>query len=161
MRRPINHRAKSPVKIIPVPIPDPDPIIEKLIAVEDAILEEDNQLIDEENKILDPNVVLEQEEVMSFVLTHEDEIINYIKDKATKETLKSLAPLLEKLEEAVKQQQAYQQPVLTSNNSPTPMNYDEQLKKLQETSKNRIKEKELKITERMNKLQARFANIRK
>ncbi|REC79391.1 hypothetical protein DRF60_06080 [Chryseobacterium elymi] len=95
---------------------------------------------------------------MPFVLSHEDEIINYIKDKATKETLKSLAPLLEKLEEAVKQQEAYQSPAIAS---PVTMNYDEQLKKLQEASVVKIKDKELKIAERMNKLQIRFGNIRK
>lgn len=158
MRRPIHHRMKTHPPIIPVPIPDPEPIMKELLAAEDAILEEDDTLIDEENKIL------EQEDVMPFVITHEDEIINYIKDKATKETLKSLAPLLEKLEEAVKQQQAYQQstPVAAANaTNPVPMNYEEQLKKLQEASKGKIKEKELKIVERMNKLQARFANIRK
>ena len=132
-----------------------------MLAVEDAILEEDNALINEENKIPEENVIIEQEEVMPFVLSHEDEIINYIKDKATKETLKSLAPLLEKLEEAVKQQQSYQQPAAAASNPGVPMSYEEQLKKLQETSKSRIKEKELKITERMNKLKARFANIRK
>jgi|GEM_PF-3427454 hypothetical protein len=153
MRRPINHRARTPVPNFPVP--DPEPIIKELLAAEDAILEEDDTFLEEENEIL------EKEAVMPFVLSHEDEIINYIKDKATKETLKSLAPLLEKLEEAVKQQQAYQQPVAAAHNPAVPMSYEEQLKKLQETSKGRIKEKELKITERMNKLQARFANIRK
>jgi len=152
MRRPINHRARTSVPILPVP--DPEPIIEELLSVEDAILEKDDMFLDEENRIL------EQDTVMPFVLSHEDEIINYIKDKATKETLKSLAPLLEKLEEAVKQQQAYQ-PVAAVHNPAVPMSYEEQLKKLQETSRGRIKEKELKITERMNKLQARFANIRK
>ncbi|SFN05004.1 hypothetical protein SAMN05421594_0644 [Chryseobacterium oleae] len=95
---------------------------------------------------------------MPFVLSHEDEIINYIKDKATKETLKSLAPLLEKLEEAVKQQEAYQSPATAG---PVTMNYDDQLKKLQEASVVKIKEKELRIAERMNKLQVRFANMRK
>lgn len=104
---------------------------------------------------IEPEVV---EDIMPFVLTHEDEIINYIKDKATKETLKSLAPLLEKLEEAVKQQQAYQASSTTT--LPT-MNYEEQLKKLQETSKEKIKEKEFKVAERMNKLQMRLANMRK
>jgi hypothetical protein len=154
MRRPIHQRVKPPVPVVP----DPEPIMKELLAAEDAILEADDELIDEENTILD------QEDVMPFVITHEDEIINYIKDKATKETLKSLAPLLEKLEEAVKQQQAYQQatPVAaTTAASPIPLSYEDQLKKLQEASKGKIKEKELKIAERMNKLQARFANIRK
>lgn len=104
---------------------------------------------------IEPEIV---EDVMPFVLSHEDEIINYIKDKATKETLKSLAPLLEKLEEAVKQQQAHQ--AATNTNLPT-MNYEEQLKKLQETSKEKIKEKEFKVMERMNKLEMRLANMRK
>lgn len=127
MRRQISHRAP---KRAPVPI----------------------EVEVEKNE---PEVV--EEDIMPFVLSHEDEIINYIKDKATKETLKSLAPLLEKLEEAVKQQQAYQ-PAATA--SPAAISYEEQLKKLQEASRGKIKEKELKITERMNKLQARFANIR-
>ncbi|WP_027386719.1 hypothetical protein [Chryseobacterium gregarium] len=133
MRRRINHRAKSPA-----PVPDREPIVVEVEPVEPEVMED----------------------IMPFVISHEDEIINYIKDKATKETLKSLAPLLEKLEEAVKQQQAYQQqPAATAG--PVPMSYEEQLKKLQETSTGKIKEKELKITERMNKLQMRFANLRK
>jgi hypothetical protein len=136
MRRRITHRAKTPA-----PVPDLEPIVIEVNPVEPEVLEE--------------------EDIMPFVISHEDEIINYIKDKATKETLRSLAPLLEKLEEAVKQQQAYQQPIAAANNPAAPMSYEEQLKKLQETSKGRIKEKELKIAERMNKLQVRFANIRK
>lgn len=135
MRRRINHRPKSPV-----PVPDPEPIVVEAEAVE-------------------PEVV---KDMMPFVISNEDEIINYIKDKATKETLKSLAPLLEKLEEAVKQQQAYQQAGTVSPAAgPVPVSYEDQLKKLQEVSAGRIKEKELKIAERMNKLQARFANMRK
>lgn len=135
MRRRINHRAKSPA-----PVPDREPIVVEVEPVE-------------------PEVV---EDIMPFVISHEDEIINYIKDKATKETLKSLAPLLEKLEEAVKQQQAYQQAgTVSSAAGPVQMSYEDQLKKLQEVSAGRIKEKELKIAERMNKLQARFANLRK
>ncbi|CAM3125911.1 hypothetical protein DRF59_18155 [Chryseobacterium flavum] len=135
MRRPINHRARTHV-------PEPKPVVVEVDPVEAEIVEED---------------------IMPFIISHEDEIINYIKDKATKETLKSLSPLLEKLEEAVKQQQAFQQstPVAAASANPVPMSYEEQLKKLQEASKGRIKEKELKIVERMNKLQARFANIRK
>lgn len=120
--------------------------------VKEAALEE-VPAVKSENKTVGIDI-----SAMPFVLSHEDEIINYIKDKATKETLKSLAPLLEKLEEAVKQQEAYQSPAAAS---PVTMNYDEQLKKLQETSVVKIKEKELKIAERMNKLQVRFGNIRK
>ncbi|WP_027381241.1 hypothetical protein [Chryseobacterium daeguense] len=154
MRRPINHRVKSHAPVVPVP--DPDPIMKKLLETEAAILEEDEKLINDENKVLD------KEDMMPFIISNEDEIINYIKEKATKETLKSLAPLLEKLEEAVKQQQAYQQAVpAASPANPVAMSYEDQLKKLQEVSKGKIKEKELKIAERMNKLQARFANIRK
>lgn len=94
----------------------------------------------------------------SDILSHEDEIIQYIKDKATKETLKSLAPLLEKLEEAVKQQQQVtpSQPSTTSV-----INYDEQLKNLQEISKEKVKAQEIKVAERLSKLQAKLANIRK
>ncbi|RXM51671.1 MULTISPECIES: hypothetical protein [unclassified Chryseobacterium] len=92
------------------------------------------------------------------ILSREDEIIQYIKDKATKETLKSLAPLLEKLEEAVKQQQQItpSQPSTTSV-----INYDEQLKNLQEISKEKVKAQEIKVAERLSKLQAKLANIRK
>jgi hypothetical protein len=134
MRRRINHRLKSPV-------PDPEPIVVV------------------ETEAVETEVV---KDMMPFVISNEDEIINYIKDKATKETLKSLAPLLEKLEEAVKQQQAYQQAgTVSSAAGPVPVSYEDQLKKLQEASAGRIKEKELKIAERMNKLQARFANMRK
>jgi hypothetical protein len=105
---------------------------------------------------IEPEIV--EEDIMPFVLRHEDEIIDYIKDKAVKATLTSLAPLLEKLEEAVKEQQTYQSSAVSS---PVTMNYEEQLKKLQETSVEKIKDKELKIAERMNKLQVRFANLRK
>lgn len=102
-----------------------------------------------------------EEEVMPFVLRHEDEIIHYIRDKAIKETMKSLTPLLEKLEEAAKQQQAYEASETAPTVPATPaMNYEEQLKHLQEASKAKVKEKEIKIAERMNKLNARFGNIR-
>jgi hypothetical protein len=135
MRRRINHKPKSPV-----PVPDPEPVVVEAEEVESEVVKD----------------------IMPFVISNEDEIINYIKDKATKETLKSLAPLLEKLEEAVKQQQAYQQAGAVSPAAgPVPVSYEDQLKKLQEASAGRIKEKELKIAERMNKLQARFANMRK
>jgi len=91
---------------------------------------------------------------MPLVLKEEDEIISYIKDKAVKETLKTLAPLLEKLEEAVKQQQSNNLPASSS----TP-NFDsaEQLKRMQEASKDRIKMQELKVAEKVRKLQARIA----
>ena len=109
--------------------------------------------------VSEPEVV--EKEIMPFVLRHEEEIINYIKDKAIKETMKSLAPLLEKLEEAVKQQDSAQVQAVTPDPPDTPvMNYEEQLKKLQEASTAKVKEKELKIMDRMNKLNARFGNIR-
>ncbi|WP_292009111.1 hypothetical protein [Chryseobacterium sp.] len=97
-----------------------------------------------------------QSDIPSFILSHEDEIIQYIKDKATRETLKSLAPLLEKLEEAVKQQQV--------NNSasvinPSAINYEEQLKHMHDVSKEKIKAKELKIAEKLIKIQSRITNI--
>ncbi|MFP7655576.1 hypothetical protein [Chryseobacterium proteolyticum] len=143
MRRRINHRSSKPARTpYPAPVPietEPVEIIESIQTIEPEIVEED---------------------LMPFVITNEDEIINYIKEKATKETLKSLAPLLEKLEEAVKQQQAYQAAAPATGN-PVAMTYEEQLKKLQEASTGKLKEKELKIAERMTKLQARFANIRK
>lgn len=109
--------------------------------------------------VTEPEMV--EKEIMPFVLRHEDEIVNYIKEKAVKETMKSLAPLLEKLEEAVKQQESVQtQPAATDPPETPVMNYEEQLKKLQEASSAKIKEKELKIMDRMNKLNARFGNIR-
>ncbi|KYH05836.1 hypothetical protein A1704_12135 [Chryseobacterium cucumeris] len=109
--------------------------------------------------VTEPEMV--EKEIMPFVLRHEDEIITYIKEKAIKETMKSLAPLLEKLEEAVKQHEAAPVPVASSPPPDTPvMNYEEQLKKLQEASTAKIKEKELKIMERMNKLNTRLGNIK-
>ncbi|PWN63947.1 hypothetical protein [Chryseobacterium viscerum] len=109
--------------------------------------------------VTEPEMV--EKEIMPFVLRHEDEIVSYIKDKAIKETMKSLAPLLEKLEEAVKQQESAQTQIATQAPPETPvMNYEEQLKKLQEASSAKVKEKELKIMDRMNKLNARFGNIR-
>nr|WP_315034165.1 hypothetical protein [uncultured Chryseobacterium sp.] len=110
---------------------------------------------EEQNK---PAII--EEEVMPFVLRHEDEIVNYIKEKAIKETMKSLAPLLEKLEEAVKQQEAVQTPDPTPAPITTVMNYEEQLKQLQEASSAKVKEKEIKIMDRMNKLNTRLGNIR-
>lgn len=108
--------------------------------------------------VTEPEMV--EKEIMPFVLRHEDEIIAYIKEKAIKETMKSLAPLLEKLEEAVKQHDAAPAPVATPPPPETPvMNYEEQLKKLQEASTAKVKEKELKIMERMNKLNSRLGNI--
>lgn len=116
---------------------------------------------EEQNNISPPEPERSEDEIMSsIILTKEDEIIQYIKDKATKETLKSLAPLLEKLEEAVKQQQQMSPPQ-TSIVDPAMINYDEQLKSLQEISKEKIKAKELKVAERFNKLQIRMGNIRK
>ncbi|WP_114819194.1 hypothetical protein [Chryseobacterium sp. KLBC 52] len=109
--------------------------------------------------VAEPEMV--EKEIMPFVLRHEDEIINYIKEKAIKETMKSLAPLLEKLEEAVKQQEAAPVPVAAPPPPETPvMNYEDQLKKLQEASTAKVKEKELKIMERMNKLNTRLGNIK-
>ncbi|WP_213280165.1 hypothetical protein [Chryseobacterium indologenes] len=109
--------------------------------------------------VTDPEII--EKEIMPFVLRHEDEIITYIKDKAIKETMKSLAPLLEKLEEAVKQQEIPQvQAATPAQADPPMMNYEEQLKRLQEASTAKVKEKELKIMDRMNKLSARFGNIR-
>jgi len=110
--------------------------------------------------VTEPGII--EKEIMPFVLRHEEEIINYIRDKAVKETMKSLAPLLEKLEEAVKQQELPQVQEATPppQADPPMMNYEEQLKRLQEASTAKVKEKELKIMDRMNKLSTRFGNIR-
>lgn len=111
-----------------------------------------------------PPVIVEEieaeDDIMPFVLKNEEEIINYIKEKATKATLTALSPLLEKLEQAVQEHEAHKSAVAATP-EPSPMNYEEQLKKLQESSMMKVKEKELKIAERMNKLQVKFANIRK
>jgi len=108
--------------------------------------------------VAEPEVI--ENEIMPFVLRHEDEIIAYIKDKAVKETMKSLAPLLEKLEETVKQQQVPPVPEPPPPPETPVMDYEEQLKKLQEASRAKVKEKELKIMERVNKLNTRLNNIR-
>lgn len=108
--------------------------------------------------VTEPEMIYE--EIMPFVLRHEDEIINYIKEKAIKETMKSLAPLLEKLEEAVKQQEAAPVPTTNAPSEVPTMNYEEQLKKLQEASTAKLRQKEIKIVDRMNKLNARFGNLR-
>lgn len=130
MRRRIKRRTSAPAQI-------PPPVIVKEIEAE--VVEDD---------------------IIPFVLKNEEEIINYIKEKATKATLTALSPLLEKLEQAVKEHEAHQSAVAATP-EPSPMNYEEQLKKLQESSMMKVKEKELKIAERMNKLQVKFANIRK
>lgn len=123
--------------------------------------EEQNNIPPSEPESSAPNTDPSEDEIMaSIILTNEDEIIQYIKDKATKETMKSLAPLLEKLEEAVKQQQQISPPQSSIVN-PTMVNYEEQLKSLQEISKEKIKAKELKVAERFNKLQIRLGNMRK
>ncbi|WP_123905632.1 hypothetical protein [Chryseobacterium sp. ERMR1:04] len=123
--------------------------------------EEQNNIPPSEPESSAPNTDPSEDEIMSSIIfTNEDEIIQYIKDKATKETMKSLAPLLEKLEEAVKQQQQISPPQSSIVN-PTMVNYEEQLKSLQEISKEKIKAKELKVAERFNKLQIRMGNMRK
>ncbi|WP_294296566.1 hypothetical protein [uncultured Chryseobacterium sp.] len=99
---------------------------------------------------------VEKEEVMPFVISHEEEIIGYIKEKAVKETMSHLSPLLEKLEEAVKQQQANQEAQATAGGLMI-SGQEDRLKNLQET----FRKKELRVAERLNQLQARFAGIRK
>lgn len=99
---------------------------------------------------------VEKEEVMPFVISHEEEIIGYIKEKAVKETMSHLSPLLEKLEEAVKQQQANQEAQAAAGGLMIP-GQEDRLKNLQET----FRKKELRVAERLNQLQARFAGIRK
>ncbi len=99
---------------------------------------------------------VEKEEVMPFVISHEEEIIGYIKEKAVKETMSHLSPLLEKLEEAVKQQQANQEAQAAAGGLMI-SGQEDRLKNLQET----FRKKELRVAERLNQLQARFAGIRK
>lgn len=99
---------------------------------------------------------VEKEELMPFVISHEEEIIGYIKEKAVKETMSHLSPLLEKLEEAVKQQQANQE-AQAATGSLMISGQEDRLKNLQET----FRKKELKVAERLQQLQARFAGIRK
>ncbi|WP_157761291.1 hypothetical protein [Chryseobacterium camelliae] len=102
--------------------------------------------------------IVEKEEVMPFVISHEEEIINHIKEKAVKETMNHLAPLLEKLEEAVQQQQAVQEAQAASApGGLIPGSQEDRLKNLQEI----FRKKELKVAERLSQLQARFAGVRR
>lgn len=102
--------------------------------------------------------IVEKEEVMSFVISHEQEIINHIKEKAVKETMNHLAPLLEKLEEAVRQQQAVQgAQAASAPGGLIPGSQEDRLKNLQEI----FRKKELKVAERLSQLQARFAGVRR
>ncbi|MFY1046120.1 hypothetical protein [Chryseobacterium sp. GP-SGM7] len=102
-------------------------------------------------------VLLDKEAVMSFVINHEDEIITYIKDRAVKETLTHLSPLLQKLEEAVQQQQAHKQELQEATNKGglAPIDHAERLKNLQESFKN----KEIKVAKRLSQIQARFGAL--
>jgi len=110
-----------------------------------------------EVEAVEPHQV-EKEEVMPFVISHEEEIIGYIKDRAVRETMSHLSPLLEKLEEAVKQQQANQEAQEASPAGGLMIaGQEDRLKNLQET----FRKKELKVAERLKQLQARFAGIRK
>lgn len=102
--------------------------------------------------------IVEKEELMPFVISHEEEIINHIKEKAVKETMNHLAPLLEKLEEAVQQQQAAQEAQATSApGGLVQASQEDRLKNLQEI----FRKKELKVAERLSQLQARFAGVRR
>ncbi|WP_294205630.1 hypothetical protein [uncultured Chryseobacterium sp.] len=102
--------------------------------------------------------IVEKEELMPFVISHEEEIINHIKEKAVKETMNHLAPLLEKLEEAVQQQQAVQEAQAASApGGLIPGSQEDRLKNLQEL----FRKKELKVAERLSQLQARFAGVRR
>ncbi|MDR6514459.1 hypothetical protein [Chryseobacterium camelliae] len=102
--------------------------------------------------------IVEKEELMPFVISHEEEIINHIKEKAVKETMNHLAPLLEKLEEAVQQQQAVQEAQAASApGGLIPGSQEDRLKNLQEI----FRKKELKVAERLSQLQARFAGVRR
>lgn len=102
--------------------------------------------------------IVEKEELMPFVISHEEEIINHIKEKAVRETMNHLAPLLEKLEEAVQQQQAVQEAQAASApGGLIPGSQEDRLKNLQEI----FRKKELKVAERLSQLQARFAGVRR
>lgn len=102
--------------------------------------------------------IVEKEELMPFVISHEEEIINHIKEKAVKETMNHLAPLLEKLEEAVQQQQAAQEAQAASApGGLVQASQEDRLKNLQEI----FRKKELKVAERLSQLQARFAGVRR
>lgn len=103
--------------------------------------------------------IVEKEELMPFVISHEEEIINHIKEKAVKETMNHLAPLLEKLEEAVQQQQQAVQEAQAASapGGLIPGSQEDRLKNLQEL----FRKKELKVAERLSQLQARFAGVRR
>ena len=89
------------------------------------------------------------EELAAIVHKNEEEIIADIKNKALKATLQALLPLLDKLEEASKQQakEAAQNPII---------NYENQLQRIQANAVEKMKLQEQRVQARMQALQHRI-----
>lgn len=93
----------------------------------------------------------EFEKVEKITLEAQEKIISEIKEKAIKATMAAIKPLLDKLEEASKQQ--------PNNNTTNIMGLspEDQIKKMQEAANDKMKMREVKIQEKMKSLQAKIA----
>lgn len=91
---------------------------------------------------------------LALTADQEDEIIENITKKAIKATMTKLKPLLDKLEEAAKQQA--QERAASQNNTTDALSYQEQIQNIQNAAKERIQLQELKISKRMQNLQSKI-----
>ncbi len=92
------------------------------------------------------------EELSEIVHKNEEEIIADIKNKALKATLTALQPLLDKLEEASKQQA-----IESSKNQNPVLSYENQLERMQATALEKMKIQEQRIEARMKTLHNRMS----
>ena len=88
-----------------------------------------------------------------IIKENEATIIESITKKAVKATMEQLQPLLDKLEEASKQLD--QERNVTNNSN---LNYEDQLLKMQNIAKDRLKQKELKIAKKVQDLQSKITS---
>ncbi len=84
----------------------------------------------------------------------EQQLVKTISKKVVGEVMNTIHPLLEKLRELAAGQQQVQTPINKMNNQ---YNTEEQLKKIQETARERAKAQEQKIAIRLRKLQSRVS----
>ncbi|EDP96237.1 hypothetical protein U8527_09005 [Kordia algicida OT-1] len=84
---------------------------------------------------------------------NEDEIVEEIKTKAVKATMKAIRPLLDKLEEAAKQQS---QEAQQSTNTATP-DFQSQMQMMQAAAREKMKMRELKVQAKMRNFQGKIA----
>ena len=106
-------------------------------------------------------IILEKEQSLTpFQLSdkQEEELIELLTKKAFKASMDKLKPLLDKLEEAAKQQA--QERAAMNTNPNTPLTYQEQIQNLQQTAKEKIQMQELKINKRMQNLQSKIIKRR-